>query len=196
MDKQYRYTTNLILPGKGGKRIDSEFYVEGYAATFERYLLYEYKYKDETMRLYEEISPDAFVGADMSDIIMQYDHRGRVLARTRNKTLGIEIDAKGLFMYADLSHSNAANELYNDISCGLVDRMSWAFSIDEQDIEEIDEQTRVYKIQRIKKIYDVSAVSTPANDNTEISARRFFESIGRNATELRKRVLNLKINIK
>jgi HK97 family phage prohead protease len=161
----------MPIVGDSTKRLESNYYVEGYATTFQRYLLWEFG----GVKYYEEIAPDALMGADMSDVIMQYDHSGKVLARLRNGTLGIEPDDKGLFMYADLSKSTAAKELYEEITAGLIDRMSWAFTIAEQSTESIDENTRLITIKKIKKVYDVSAVSIPANDGTEISARSFAE---------------------
>ena len=89
------------------KRIDSSFYVEGYATTFNKpYLLYEY----DGMKYYEVIDRNALAGADMSDVIMQYNHEGKVLARQSNHTLGIEADENGLFTFADLSKSRAAQD--------------------------------------------------------------------------------------
>jgi len=163
-EREYR---NLPLPlaiTASSKRLDSNFYIEGYATTFTRYLLYTWDGKD----YYEEISPDALVGTDISDVIFQYDHKGKVLARQSNGTLGVEVDDKGLFIYADLSKSTAAKEMYEEISEGLVTKMSWAFTIDD---ETYDSDTRTWTINKIRKIYDVSAVSIPANGDTDISAR-------------------------
>ena len=177
-DREYRAVSIPLLPTgtETQKRLDSNFYVEGYATTFTRYLLWEYTDSDGNVyKYYEEVAPDALRGADISDVIMQYDHTGKVLARLRNGTLGLEADEQGLFMYADLSKSTAAKELYEEISVGLIDRMSWAFTIAKQSYERIDEFTRLRRIEQIKKIYDVSAVSIPANDGTEISARSFAE---------------------
>jgi HK97 family phage prohead protease len=196
-EREYRALSFPLMPAADGtqKRLDSNFYVEGYATTFNRYLLYEFG----GITYYEEIAPDALDGADMSDVIMQYDHSGKVLARLRNGTLGIEADEKGLFMFADLSKSAAAKELYEEIAAGLIDRMSWAFTIAESSFERLDDVTRLFVIKRIKKVYDVSAVSIPANDGTEISARslaeRSFlqeqqERLGRQA-----RLLKLKIKL-
>ena len=172
-EREYRALSFPLMPATAdsAKRLDSNFYVEGYATTFERYELWRFG----DIVYYEEIDPDALVGADMSDVIMQYDHSGKVLARLRNNTLGIEADEKGLFMYADLSKSTAAKELYEEIAAGLIDRMSWAFTVAEQTIERLDENSRLITIKRIRKVYDVSAVSFPANDGTEISARSFAE---------------------
>jgi len=105
---------------------------------------------------------------------MQYDHQGKVLARLSNGTLGIEPTEKGLFIYADLSKSQEARELYEEIKNGLVTKMSWAFTVAD---EEYDKETRTRIIKRIKKVYDVSAVSIPANDGTIISARSFINGV-------------------
>ena len=163
-DREYRNLSLPLAPATNQKRFDSDFYIEGYATTFSRYLLYEW----DGVQYYEVISPDALDGADMSDVIFQYDHRGKVLARQSNGTLGIEADSKGLFVYADLSKSTAAKELYEEIDAGLVTKMSWAFSILE---ESYNKDTHTWTIRKIKRVYDVSAVSIPANNDTDISAR-------------------------
>ena len=87
------------------KRIESSQYVEGYATTFGKpYLLYDFN----NTKIYERIEPTALDTADLSDVIMQYDHHGKVLARTGNNTLGLITDSHGLLMYSDLSKSTAA----------------------------------------------------------------------------------------
>lgn len=161
------------LDGSDGreKRIDSEYYVEGYASTFDDpYVLWQDPWDGTEYR--EIISPDAFVDTDMSDIIMQFDHIGDVLARKSNGTLIVEPDKHGLFIAADLSKSVAARNRYEEIVSGLVTRMSWAFSIGAS---EYDRDTHTTTITRVKKIYDVSAVSLPADPNTEISARNLLD---------------------
>lgn len=105
---------------------------------------------------------------------MQYDHSGKVLARTSNKTLILERDDKGLLIYADLSKSQAAREMYDEINNELVTRMSWAFTVAE---DSYDRETRTRTILKVKKVYDVSAVSIPANDGTEITARSYVDGV-------------------
>lgn len=109
-------------------------------------------------------------GAVGTPAIMQYDHTGRVFARQSNKTLILEPDAKGLFVAADLSKTDLARGLYQDIDAGMITKMSWAFTVAE---ESYDRETHTRTILKIKKVYDVSAVSIPANNDTEISARNF-----------------------
>lgn len=174
-ERQYRMLSSPIAPSDGSgdnKRFDTEFYVEGYASTFnDPYVLFE----DWDGNEYREIiSPDAFKEADMSDVIMQYDHEGKVLARMSNGTLVVEPDEHGLFIAADLSGSQAARDLYEEISNGLVTRMSWAFSVGA---DEYDRESKTTTITRVKKVYDVSAVSLPADPNTEISARNLLNGV-------------------
>lgn len=172
------------------KRIDTDYYVEGYATTFDQpYLLFEFG----GQKYYERISKDALVGADMSDVIFQYNHEGKVLARQSNQTLGIETDAHGLFVYADLSKSRAAQELYDEINSGLVTKMSWGFTVRE---ESFDKDTLTWTIHKINRVYDVSAVSIPANADTEIVARSRLDQLKSQQIIARQRaidILNFKI---
>ena len=179
-------------PNQTQKRIETDFYVEGFATTFEPYELFEV----DGVTYYEQIDRNAFINADMSDVIMQYDHTGRVMARQSNGSLIIEPNDDGLFICADLSKSNASRELYEDISQGLVTKMSWAFTIAE---EEFDRDTRTRLIKRVKKVYDVSAVSIPANDDTLISARSFFDGVieeeKQELLERRRQLLRIKLKL-
>ena len=158
------------------KRLESDCYVEGFATTFNKpYQLYEF----DGVRYMEEIDRHALDGADLSDIIMQYDHHGTVFARTkmgggRQPTLIAEPHESGFFIAADLSKTEAAKRMYEEITSGLIYQMSWAFTVDE---ESYDRETRTRKILRIKKVYDVSAVSIPANRDTEISARSWLDGV-------------------
>ncbi len=175
------------------KRLDSDFYVEGFATTFTKpYLMYEY----DGVQYFERIAADALAGADMSDVIMQYNHSGKVLARLTNNTLGLEVTAAGLFVFADLSKSAAAKDLYEEVRNKLINKMSWAFRVGE---DAYDRDTRTRTILKIKKVYDVSAVSVPANADTDITARSFFDGViekeRREALARRTRLLKLKISM-
>lgn len=153
------------------KRIQSDCYVEGYATTFNApYLMYEY----EDIKYYEVIDSRALEGADMSDVIFQYDHQGKVLARKSNGTLIVEPNSQGLFVCADLSKSRESREMFEEIDTGLVNKMSWGFTVAE---DEYDKATHTRTIKKIKKVYDVSAVSIPANDSTVISSRSYYAGV-------------------
>ncbi|NLC03177.1 MAG: HK97 family phage prohead protease [Tissierellia bacterium] len=168
--REYRNLA-ILQPIQNEKRIDTDYYVEGYATTFNKpYELYEY----DGVKYYEVIDRHALDNADMTDVIMQYDHGGKVFARNSNKTLGIEPNNEGLFIYADLSKSSASKEMYEEINNGLVTRMSWAFTVAE---DSYNRETRTRTILKVKKVYDVSAVSIPANNDTLISARSYFDGV-------------------
>lgn len=158
---------------------DDRMIVEGYATTFNSpYTLYSSG--GYTVR--EQVDPKAFEGCDMSDVILQYDHTGKVLARTRNKTLTLTVDERGLKIRADLSGTEGGRQLYEEIKGGYIDRMSLAFTVDQQEriVTEDKENGTIdvlRTIKRFKKLFDVSAVSMPANDATEISARSFCDGL-------------------
>lgn len=175
------------------RRLESDNYVEGYAARYEPYVLYY----DGDQPVYERFERGCFDGCDMSDIIMQYDHAGKVLARTSNGTLVVEADDTGLFFAADLSKTEAARSLYDDVKAGMVTKMSWRFRVGDYYYEP---ETRTIVHRTVKKIYDVAAVSIPANDDTEINARAWVDGeiaqAARREAELdeRRRKLRVKIN--
>lgn len=173
-DREYRNFNSFAL-----KRSDNEsdsFIVEGYASTFETYTLYDFG--DEEWR--EKIEPEAFKDADLSDVVFLRDHAGQVFARTKNNTIALMSDDKGLFSRTNLSSTSAAHGMYEDIEAGLYSQMSFAFTVAEQRFEEaMEDGKRIYTrvISRIKKVYDISAVAFPANPTTDIgiSTRSVFD---------------------
>lgn len=145
--------------------------VNGYASTFEQ----PYKLFDgDGWEYWEVVDRGAFDETDMSDVIMQYDHEGRVFARTRNNTLEVKPDDEGLFIEADLGGTELGRGLYEEIRGGYTDRMSFGFTVTGELEEREKDDNGVVKwtrhITKVGKLYDVSAVSTPANDGTSISA--------------------------
>ena len=182
----------VFAPAAETKRLESDFYVEGYAARYEPYVLYE----TPDGPIYERFERGCFEGCDMTDIIFQMNHQGTVMARQSNGTLIVEVDDVGLFTAADLSRTEAARRMYEEISAGMVTKMSWGFILGEYHYEEA---TRTIVHTKVKKIFDVSAVSIPANNNTEINARSWADGVidlaARSEAELdeRRRRLRLKI---
>ena len=177
---------------------DGKKTVEGYATTFDQ----EYKlWGDASYQVLESVDRHAFDKADMSDVIMQYDHEGRVFARISNGTLELKTDEHGLKMIADLGGTEIGRQLYEEIKGGYTTKMSFGFRVRkaERTIEEDEVQGSITvhrKITEIEKLYDVSAVSLPANDATERSARNVCEGViaevqeERLAIEARKRKKN------
>lgn len=175
-ERQYRTLESLITKSDTDTTEENKKYiVEGYATTFTRYELY----RDESGNIvYEQFTPEAFDGVDMSDVIMQYDHKDRVFARTSNGTLKLEIDNIGLKITADLSSTESSRALYEEIAAGLITKMSWGFSYSTT-TPDWDEKTNTitWGAGTVRKIYDVSAVSIPANNDTEISARALTDRL-------------------
>lgn len=153
--------------------------VEGYASTFnDPYLLY----RDGDNEVWEQVDRKAFTETDMDDVIMQYDHEGRVFARKSNNTLEVEPNTKGLHVRANLSGTEIGRQLYEEIRGGYTNKMSFGFTIAEQKREvEENKETGSIKVMRtitkVAKLYDVSAVSLPANPATSISSRRDGEGV-------------------
>lgn len=172
--RQYR---NLVLEVKDTE--NESYIVRGYATTFnEPYTLYE----DDELVIREQVTPDAFGSTDMEDVIFQYDHAGRVYARISNKTLSLTTDEHGLLIEANLGGTEEGRKLYEEIKGGYTTKMSFGFTVsDDEYNERTDEETgkRIYlrSITAIGKLYDVSAVSLPANDGTEISARNLCDGV-------------------
>ena len=190
-DRQYR-SLILAAPTQEEKKnkFDSDCYVEGYAAKYEPYLLY----KSGSYEVWEEFVPGCFNGCDMSDVIFQFDHAGRVYARQSNNTMTVEADKIGLFVCADLSKTSGSRGMYEDIKTELVTKMSWGFKTDRKTLEIIEQGDRItFRHHHIEKIYDVSAVSIPANNNTEIQARNFANgAIDKFMGEIQKRKNHIK----
>ena len=178
--KENREYRNLTVEARAVEdQGDERRIVTGYASTFdEPYVLYD----GDGWKYLEVVDRGAFDDTDMSDVIMQYDHRGRVFARTRNNTLTVTPDDKGLFIEADLGGTEIGRELYEEIRGGYTDRMSFGFTVngEYEESRKTDEGVRIYirHITSVQKLYDVSAVSLPANDGTSIEADATTRSIG------------------
>jgi len=166
-EREYRSFAEFRLAEEN----EGEMIVEGYAVVFNSptvmYQLGEDEYK-------EQIDMQAFAGADMNDVILNYNHTGKVMARTRNKTLQLTTDERGLYIRAKLDGTEEGRRLYEEIKGGYLDKMSFAFSVAEEDY---NGSTLTRNIKKIQRLYDVSVVSLPAYDDTSISARSYFSAV-------------------
>lgn len=165
-DREYRNFNMLKRARPEGE--EKNYIVEGYASTFDEYELY--RFRDEVWR--ERIEPTAFDDADMDDVVFLLDHTGRVYARTKNDTVKLSVDDHGLFTETDLSKTESSRGVYEDIEAGNYSQMSFAFTVaeDHYDVRNAEDGVTTYTriIDRIKKVYDISAVGFPANPNTDI----------------------------
>lgn len=167
------YRSMPMLQKRAEANVAEENYiVEGYAATYDEYLLFS----DGENDFYERIDPHAFDNTDMSDVVFLVDHEGRVYARTRNGSVQLMHDDHGLFNRVDLSRSSAARAVYEDIMCGNYDRMSFAFIVSDDEVTR-DDKGYHRLIKSVGKLFDTSVVGFPANPNTSIgkSARSAFD---------------------
>lgn len=162
-----------------------EMIVEGYATTFnDPYELYNMG----DYIVMEQIDSKAFDECDMDDVIFQYNHEGRVFARTSNNTLEVVPDEKGLHIRANLGGTEIGRELYEEIKGGYTTKMSFGFRVGEDSrtvTEDYENNVTVVlrTVSKVSKLYDVSAVSIPANSGTEISARNFADGLISEITE-------------
>lgn len=190
-DREYRNIPMFKIE-KREEGDEPSFFVEGYASTFDTYPLWE---DPDGTRYQERIDPHAFDGCDMSDVIFQRDHCGTVFARTSNGSIELNVDGHGLHQRANLGLTTSARQMFEEIMAGLYTQMSFAFTVDRHAIE-YDCENNVFtrQILAVRKLYDVSAVSFPANPYTDIgvSARSAFDgAIKERAEERRKLELEL-----
>lgn len=187
--REYRNIRIQDLTARARESDNDGYIVEGYATTFNHcYRLHD----SRDLKIDEQIDPHAFDECDMSDVIVQYDHCGRVFARTKNGTLTLTVDSHGLHCRINLGGTEIGRQLYEEIKGGYTDKMSFGFIVEEDTrVVTEDPETGVVTvlriITRIKKLYDVSAVSLPANDTTEISARSFCDGLIAELTEERRK---------
>lgn len=151
---------------------EQTFIVEGYATTWDEYVLFE----DEGVQYKEQILPEAFKDADMSDVIFVKDHEGTVFARTKNGTLQLSVDDHGLKVRADMSKTSSARAAFEEIESGMYDQMSFAFTVND---DEYDKKNHKRTIRGLKKLYDTSFVGFPANPGTDIgvATRSYFDGV-------------------
>ncbi len=204
-NREYRDMIIEVRTAETEEAPDERMIVTGYASTFnEPYTLYE----NDDWRFNEVVDARAFDNTDMSDVIMQYDHEGRVFARMSNNTLTVTPDERGLLIEADLGGTELGRQLYEEIRGGYTNKMSFGFTVDGEDILDTKDADgkalTVRTITSVRKLYDVSAVSLPANDATSISVRNLTdgeiariqaERLEAEALELRRRKLLVKAKL-
>ena len=169
-NREYRNMELRIAPVEEGD--EPSFFVEGHAATFQPYTLMtidDIDYK-------EQIMPDAFEGADLSDVVFRVDHTGPVYARTSAGTVQVWTDERGLAQKTDLGMTARGRELFADIAAGNYPQMSFAFRVAE---DHYDKATHTRIVDRIDKVFDVSPVCFPANPTTDlcVSTRDYFNGV-------------------
>lgn len=149
---------------------DGKMIVRGRPVVFDQEtVIWEY----DGIQYKEIIDAKALDGAKMDDVVFNIDHEGKPAAKTKNSTLKLDLRSDGLYMEADLSQNATGRELYEDIQKGFYDKMSFAFTVSEA---AYNKDTRTRTILKIKRVYDVSAVTFPAYEQTSIHARSWAEA--------------------
>jgi HK97 family phage prohead protease len=177
---------------------ENKMLVEGYAIIFEQPATHQYGGRKFT----EVIRRGALDKTDMKDVPMRYNHNDNVMimARTRNKSLKLTVDEKGLKIEADLLDTQSNRDLYKGIQEGLIDKMSFAFTVaDKCDKWTFGERETFREITNIARLWDVSVVDTPFYDSTSVYARSFelLESEENRLESLREiEILKEKIKLK
>lgn len=156
---------------------DEKMEIKGYAVVFN---------SPETYGYTEVIDEHALDEADMSDVVLRYNHNESfmVLARTRNKSLKLDKDEKGLFMDATLQDDITEHKnIFNAIKSGLIDKQSFAFTVEE---DEYDYESDTRTITKIGKLFDVSVVDQPFYNATDVSVASKNDEFLKRRDELRK----------
>lgn len=188
--RDYRTFEMRAMPQENGAGPEKNYRVEGYAAKFnEETVLFEI----EGVKYCEVIRPRAFSGAKMQDVVMNYNHGGKPVARTKNGTLTLTTDQIGLHVVADLGGTEEGRRLYEEIQGGYIDKMSFAFTVRASTY---DKATHLRSIEQIDRLFDVAAVDIPAYDGTEIAARSWAkaEALREQAAEAARRKLEIKLS--
>lgn len=200
MPQKNKYEQRLV-EFRAVENEEGKMLIEGYAITFDQPATHQYGDRKFT----EVIKRGALDKTDMKDVPLRYNHNDNILlmARTRHKSLQLIKDEKGLLIRADLIDTQSNRDIYKSIQEGLIDKMSFAFTVAENgDTWTLKDDESIREVTNIDKLYDVSVVDTPFYDSTSIYARslelldsekRRLDSLCENETiNLRKRKLKMK----
>ena len=147
---------------------EDKMILEGYAIVFEEETLIG----DEERGFREVISRDSLSKANMKDVPLKYNHMDSflILARTKNKSLSLSVDKKGLKVHAELLNTTTNQDVYKMVKAGLLDKMSFAFTVKKQSWDRKAE-IPLRRIEEIDRLFDVSVVDLPAYEGTSIYSR-------------------------
>jgi uncharacterized protein len=147
---------------------ENKMILEGYAITFNQ----DTMIGDEKYGFIESIDRNALSDLAMKDVPMKYNHMDSflIIARTKNKSLTLSIDNIGLKVHAELLDTQSNQDIYKMVRSGLLDKMSFAFTVSEQTW---NREGKIPKriITKVDRLYDVSVVDVPAYESTSVYAR-------------------------
>lgn len=199
MSNKEKFERRLIeIKAVKNQEDENKMTIEGYAIVFEQPATHSHR----SYKFTETINRGALDKTDMKDVPLRYNHNDNVMimARTRNKSLRLIKDDKGLKIEADLLDTQSNRDLYKGIQEGLIDKMSFAFTVSEGgDSWTFKDDETIREVKNIEKLYDVSVVDSPFYDGTSVYSRslELLESEKRRLDSSREiEALRLKIKIK
>lgn len=178
--------TNLEIRALNTVEKTEENIVEGYAL----------KFNTESRNLggfIETITPEALEGVDLSDVRCFLDHdSSKLLGRTSSGTLKLNVDETGLYFRCVLPNTSVGRDAMELVTRGDLNQCSFGFTV-EQDKWTKGNEIMMRSINKIGSLFEISLVSIPAYDDTDVRvAQRSME----NATnELEKRKLQLELDL-
>lgn len=170
LQKELRLATEN-LEVRADEQDNSKMIIEGYPIVFGQETYIDLGFDG----WYEQIDRNAFANADMTDVALKYNHNDNklILARTRNESLKLTIDDRGVFMHAELIDTTEATDVYKMVKSGLLTEGSFAFTVTD-DREELKDGQVHRTITGIGKLFDVAICPNGAyGDLTEIYARSY-----------------------
>ncbi|WP_034438558.1 HK97 family phage prohead protease [Clostridium ihumii] len=178
---------------------ENKMLIEGYAIKYDQPATHEYG----GYKFTETIKRGALDNTDMKDVPLRYNHNDTfcIMARTRNNSLQLIKDDIGLKIKAELIDTQSNRDIYKSIQEGLIDKMSFAFTVGESgDTWTYGKDETLREVTNINKLFDVSVVDTPFYDTTSVYARS-FELLENNlkqldGLDLQKRKLEIKYKYK
>lgn len=183
-EKEQRLFSNVTH--RVEKRDDGkeDMILEGYAVVFNE----RTQIGSDEWGFFEVVDRDAFNGCDFKDVALKYNHNDAVpiLARTRNGSLSLSVDDKGLKIRAKLLDTQDARDMFTRVKEGLIDKMSFAFECDKVEWDDSTQPVPTRTIKHFSKLWDVSVVDIPAYDGTSVYARS-LEIAGQHLEELESR---------
>lgn len=187
-----------------GEGDEKQTHIQGYALTFDTL-------SEDLGGFKETISRGALDGCDMSDVVLDFNHKFECIMARNNKSSGLgslvlTVDEKGLFFDAIPTDTSYARDLLENMRNGIVNKCSFIFSIDWNDPGaqkwDWDNGKRGYDfrtINKIKSISDVSIVVFPAYEATESitysRAKKDLNEESEKARELRKKQIEIELEL-
>jgi HK97 family phage prohead protease len=170
MGKENNQFERRLVEFKAIQNDENKMLIEGYAIVYDSPATHQ----SGNYKFTETIKRGSLDFTDMKDVPLRYNHNDDVMimARTRNNSLQLIKDDKGLLIKAELIDTQSNRDIYKCIREGLVDKMSFAFTVEDKgDTWTYGDKETVREVSKIKKLYDVSVVDTPFYDDTSIFAR-------------------------